>query len=362
MSEIQDILNLHERVSLQSENFAFATVIQTDGPSYRSAGARSLIVEDGTFRGGLSAGCLEGDIACRLDGGTKPFIVEYDLSTEDDLRGFPFGCGGTVQIFVEPLPNADALNAMRWLGELRQPAALATVVRVNDRGKDLNPITVGARYGVSASGSCRFESGLSDVEAICLDAFALKKSKIEIVQQSNQELTVFVEYFEPAIEICIFGDGEDARFLDSLATNIGMNVHRFSRQQIRSSNHFQEEIPALRLSYIVVMTHDLNLDTKVIGQITATMPPYLGVMGPRSRTERILTGLNLDAQDILNHPNFYSPVGLNMAAETPQEIALSVLSEIQTVARNAKAGHLRDSTGAIHDRGRFIDAKTQISV
>ncbi len=356
MSEIDDILFLHDQVSKGKEKFALATVISTSGPSYRSPGARSLIVEDGTFRGGLSAGCLEADIACRLDGGIKPFLVEYDLSTEDDVRGFPFGCGGTVEIFVEPLPNDSALNAVRWLAELQEPAVMITVIEIQEPVTihDTFALTAGARFGITASGVREFQGGLSfsHVERLCLALFDSKKNKVTDVRLTNQHVRIFAEYYEPAINICLFGDGEDARFLESFATNVGMNVRRFSRQQVRSSLSLLAEIPSLQSAYTIVMTHDLNLDAKVLGQVAAAMPPYLGVMGPRARTERICRGLDLDFQQLLDHPNLYSPVGLDMTAETPGEIALSILAEIQIVARNRKPGHLRDSLGAIHERGQ----------
>jgi xanthine/CO dehydrogenase XdhC/CoxF family maturation factor len=356
MSEIDDILCLHDQVSKGKEKFALATVISTDGPSYRSPGARSLITENGIFRGGLSAGCLEGDIACRLDGSVKPFIVEYDLSTEDDIRGFPFGCGGTVEIFVEPLPNVSALNAVQWLSELHEPAVLFTAVKIQELVtiQDNSALIVGARFGITASGVSEFQGGLSfsDVEQLCFAMFDCKKNKVEDVQLNNQLVRIFAEYYEPAIDICLFGDGEDARFLESFATNVGMNVRRFSRQQIRSSTSLLAEIPSLQSAFTIVMTHDLNLDAKVLGQVATAMPPYVGVMGPRARTERICTGLGLECQQLLEHPNLYSPVGLDMTAETPGEIALSILAEIQIVARSRKPGHLRDSVGAIHERGQ----------
>ncbi|MBS1953047.1 MAG: XdhC family protein [Cyanobacteria bacterium SZAS-4] len=356
MSEINDILMLHDRVIKQSEKCAFATVISTNGPSYRSAGSRSLIIEDGTFGGGLSAGCLEGDIACRLDGNSSPFIVEYDLSEEDDIRGFPFGCGGTVQVFVEPLPNASALNAVQWLCELHEAAVLLTVVKVSETSKSKkSKVAVGARFGISESGDLSFIDGISesyqpDFELICKAVQQNKQSILLLTEIEQQTLTVFAEFFEPAINLAIFGDGEDARILQSLAQEVGMNVSRISRHDVRASVSLLEEIPSLHRSYAVVMTHDLNLDTKVLNQLIPHLPPYLGVMGPRSRTEKMLASLGADPAAMLARAEFYAPVGLNMAAETPSEIALSIVAEIQTVSRKAQPKHLRDLSGAIHER------------
>lgn len=365
MSEITDILALHDRASKQAEKLAFATVISTEGPSYRSAGSRSLIIENGTFGGGLSAGCLEGDIACRLDSNSTPFIVEYDLSEEDDIRGFPFGCGGTIQVFVEPLPNASALNAVRWLSGLDEAAVLLTVVRVDETSKLAEGKTaVGARFGISKSGALSFGDGICnlhqpDLESISKAIFQAQQSKLLLTESQNQKLTIFAEFFEPAINVAIFGDGEDARILQSLAHDVGMNVTRISRHDVRSSVSLREVIPSLHRSYAVVMTHDLNLDTKVLNQLIGIKPPYLGIMGPRSRTEKMLASLGADPTDILTRPEVFAPVGLNMAAETPSEIALSVIAEIQTVSRKVQPKHLRDSNGAIHERWQKTESESE---
>ncbi|HEY9677959.1 MAG TPA: XdhC family protein [Drouetiella sp.] len=350
MSEIRDILSLYERVAKGNSRHAFATVISTEGPSYRSAGARSLIVEDGTFRGGLSAGCLEGDVACRLDGEQKPFTVEYDLSTEDDIRGFPFGCGGTVSIFVEPLPDANALQAVQWLSSLMEPAVLLTVVQ------SAHPdYPSGFRCGQSLSSTLSFGAELSlEFDSIMESTFVSRKSRLQNVEHEGQTIQLFAEYFEPAINLAIFGDGEDSIALAALAETVGLDVCRVSKHELRTDKTLLLTYPSLERSYNVIMTHDLVLDTEALKILAPIVPPYVGVMGPRTRTEKMLNNIGLNAIETLRQPHFYSPIGLNMAAETPNEIALSILAEIQTVARGREPKHLRDMSGAIHDRASNI--------
>ncbi|MBS2004958.1 MAG: XdhC family protein [Cyanobacteria bacterium SZAS LIN-5] len=373
MSEINDILNLQTRNANRAQKAALATIIKTSGPSYRSAGSRSLIFEDGTYSGGLSAGCLEGDIACRLDNQTSPFIVTYDLSEADDIRGFPFGCGGIVEIFVEPQINADGLEAVYWLSQLVEPAVLLTLVRTESTESeprttaktekntsdwltsdlhDCAGITIGARFGVSKSGTSSFRKGLPELRPLCQSALDERKSRLVQLQLEDRILTIFVEYFEPSINIAIFGDGEDARLLESLANSVGMKVSRLSRQDVRRSEALLNEYPLLVRSYAVIMTHDLTLDAKILKEMLSINSPYLGVMGPRSRTERMLTTIGASAELVCDQARFYAPVGLDMAAETPAEIALSILSEIQTVARSRRPEHLRNAEGPIHDRSK----------
>ena len=360
MSEIDDIISFYDRLSgSSSERCALATVIYTVGPSYRSAGARSLITDEGTYRGGLSAGCLEGDVGCRLESTSEPFIVEYDLSTEDEVRGFPFGCGGKLGVFVEPLSldtQSNPLDAVRWLATLREPAVLLTLIKSDCKNiKESMPL--GSRFGISHSGHL-YQADLQfakfvGVEKLCTDVFATKKSRVEELVTASGRFSVFAEYFTPAVSLCIFGDSEDARVLEQMAQTTGMKVQRFSKHDIRVAvaNVSSADI---NHSYNLVMTHDLYLDSAVINRLLKSTSPYIGILGPRSRTEKMLNALELDANQILALPNFYSPVGLDMGAETPQEIALSILAEIQTVAHQRRPEHLKKVSGPIHDRSEKI--------
>jgi len=378
MCELDDILAFHQRNP--HSKAALATVIYTEGPSYRSPGARSIITDEGVFRGGVSAGCLEGDLACRLDGELTPFVVEYDLSAEDEIRGFPFGCGGKLGIFVEPLPNTRAQNAVQILAALDQPAIVMTVIKVSNSNETGDPgdtqdnrAMIGMRSICSVSDS----SDVIDInwdgevhqaktlEQLALafacqtkltkirtEAIANKSAKVEELQIGPFDLQIFVEYFEPAISLRIFGDSEDALTLFSMAENLGLKVRRVSRRDVRSSAFeglaFEDKSSAR--TYNVVMTHDLILDAKIVACLLPSDSIYLGILGPRSRTARILDSLNVDSQATFESETFYSPVGLDIGAETPQEIALSILSEIQMVAKGRKPQHLKNVDGPIHKR------------
>ena len=132
MSENQDIILLYKRLSSSQARLALATLISAKGSSYRRPGSRALIVDDGTSVGGLSAGCLEKDITCRLDSSTtEPFCLDYDLTAEqeDDPRGFPFGCGGQVIVLVEPLNDhaSPVIPCPRLPGATISPRRVSSV-------------------------------------------------------------------------------------------------------------------------------------------------------------------------------------------------------------------------------------------
>ncbi len=346
MSEIQEILTFYEQCLRQGRRCALATVVKTSGPSYRSPGARSIVCDDGTFGGGLSAGCLEGDISCRLDGDKKSFVVDYDLSAEDDVRGFPFGCGGSVEILVEPLPNAQAMHAAEWFASLDQPAVLLTAV------SGAGSIEIGARYGMNASCDSTYHGTLKfqGMETLALSVLSERKSKVVQIESNGKPIKIFAEYYEPPINLYVFGDGEDARILETCAVSHGLNVTRVSRNQLRSTEPLIKMFPRLGHAYTAVMSHDLNIDSDVVQQLLLIHPPYLGIMGRRSRTERMFNLFESNWQAAIHRGNIFAPIGLDMGAETPREIALSILAEIHTVARGRVPQHLRDADGAIHER------------
>ncbi|HEY9793172.1 MAG TPA: XdhC family protein [Candidatus Obscuribacterales bacterium] len=346
MNELDRIVQFFEDMSARELRTGLATVVKTEGPSYRSPGSRSLICENGTYVGGLSAGCLEADIACRLDGAKYPFMVSYDLSSADDVRGFPFGCGGNVQIHVEPIRCPAQLDFVRWVNGTDEPAVLVTPIR---GGEDANGVHFATTHSGNAFGRLLWHA---QIDACIQTAFSSKTSRCVRLEDGVE---LFIEYFEPPVHVTIFGDGEDALALAELGESVGMSVERFSRRDLRSD----QRLPLKRNAFFVVMTHDLNLDTTAVGLAISTSPRYLGIMGPRSRTERLYALLTDEERRMAEEMEIHAPIGLDMAAETPREIALSIASEIQTIARGRKPAHLCHGLGAIHDRGPVVeDIKT----
>lgn len=372
MSELDDIIAFYEKLEHGLGRCALATVIETVGPSYRSPGAQSLITDSGEFHGGLSAGCLEGDVGCRLDGGAsfsgKPFIIEYDLASADEIRGFPFGCGGTVKVFVEPSFDIEAL---RWLARQTQACVMFTVIENSDdttskgHGGEFLP---GSRFALSAAARFNWtslnESDQDRLARLSGEVMAEKKSRMVSIAAGDSTVSLFAHYFEPAISVTIFGDGQDARALQAMAESAGMRARLVTRSAIRRGEfRFNDSFNAganasssassdHSLSrFCVVMTHDLDLDGQLVDYLLSRELKYLGILGPKSRTERLLKAIGKESE-VLSLPQVFAPVGLSLGAETPAEIALSIVAEIQAVARQCKPDHLRHSDSAIHDRAQ----------
>lgn len=349
MSENQDIILLYKRLSSSQARLALATLISAKGSSYRRPGSRALIVDNGTSVGGLSAGCLEKDIACRLDSSTtEPFCLDYDLTAEqeDDPRGFPFGCGGQVIVLVEPLNDpciaSDTMSALAWCDNLTEAGILCTVT---SSGHHI--IKPGNRARISDGNVEWFLPQDQVKDHALLGAEILRHVNAQInprtalvpFQIGSAVVQVLIEHIKPTIELTIYGDGQDAMALEQIAILSGARVERLGKSAIRTGLTNMPTSP-----YQVVMSHDLHLDRAIVERLTQQKLKYLGILGPRSRTQKILEHVDQLSTSL----SIYAPIGIDIAAETPGEIALSIMAEILAVSRNRQARHLRDSTGPIH--------------
>src|SRR6478609_8900944 len=119
MKELQDIVTAFDKATQQGKQTALATVVHVEGSSYRRAGARMLITEDGELTGAISGGCLEGDAlrkARLVMAQQKPMLVTYDTTDDDDAKlGVGLGCNGIIHILIEPVNAEDKNNPIAYL-------------------------------------------------------------------------------------------------------------------------------------------------------------------------------------------------------------------------------------------------------
>ena len=315
------------------ERAAIATVVRITGSAYRRPGAKFLVEMGGGTRGGVSGGCLEADVrevamGLLRDGGSR--LLHYDTGTDDEtVWGLGLGCEGAVDVFVQAVgpelargPGAEALKRMSAHGgfDTAQPFSLTTAIK----GPQAGAVTVGP--AAAASG----------------------------VEERGAE-TVFVDALQPPPVLCIFGAGDDARPLAQLALENGFDVtvvdhrrgyltpERFApplRLVLRRSD---EGVPALGSQhYAVVQTHSLQHDREWLKALLAQPLSYLGLLGPRGRREELLKQLGVPA------PQLYAPVGLDLGAEGPEQVAVSIVSEMLAVRAGRPPLHLRDRRGGIH--------------
>lgn len=376
MRELRDILDALAGLRERREQAALATVVRVRGSTYRHEGARLLIHPDGTTTGSISGGCLEGDaaeVAREVIRTGRPRLVTYDLMSDDDtVWGLGLGCNGVIDVFIEsvsqesaaPPDGVDLVTVFRDAVERRRTVALVTVVAAPPGGPAL-----GARVTVSEQGEVRGSLGdvglnarVSAAARAQMDAGEASMLPMEMAAGSGE---VFIEVLEPPLPLLVCGAGHDALPLVRLARELGWSVTVADRRPAYATRErFPEadqvvvaeddEIPQkVRVdgeTFAVVMTHNYLHDLAIVKGLLQTPARYIGILGPRARTEKLLADLEKAGGRIggEQRARLFGPVGLDVGAEAPEEIALSILTEILAVRRGRPVASLRDRRGPIH--------------
>ena len=374
MKELRSIVDRFDEIAAAGGRAALATVIGVDGSSYRSPGARMLVDEEGATFGTVSGGCLEADLRERarrvLDSGAAEVVVYDTRATGDSVFGLGLGCRGVVEILLEPA-GAGLVELLRRRLAARAAGAAATVVAV--RGAARQGVRVGARVMVDdrgVAGDALDHDVRAALAAECLAALEDERSR----RRSFDFGEAFVEYLAPRTPLVVFGAGRDAVPLVRLARELGWHVtvvdHREALVAGRSFAGADEvvvaraEEAAARVAIdqrtaVVLMTHNYAHDLALLGALLPSPARYLGVLGPKHRTDRLLEDLARGgaAPPAADLERLYAPAGLDLGAEAPEEIALSILAEVRAVTAGRGAGMLRDRAGAIHGDARGTRAR-----
>lgn len=379
-NELRSIVEHFDSIAAAGQLAVLATVIDVRGSSYRLPGARMLIDTDGNTHGTVSGGCLEADLMVRAKRVRETAVAEvfvYDTSINDDsVFGLNMGCRGVVRILLEPAESRLFEFLHRRL-KSRQGGVVATVVRVNlETGTVLQ---VGARVLIDERGSIGpLNAGNLDAgqhAVVVEDCFAALENKHSSLK-AYEFGEVFIEYIAPPVPLVVFGAGHDAVPLIRLAKAMGWHVTLVDHRPVaaeRESFFIADEIivarpreAASRLTIdfetvAVLMTHNYSLDLELSEFLLRSPARYVGMLGPRSRADRLLHDLSRIGIDITNQEveRVYAPIGIDIGAETPEEIALSIIAEIRAVLGGRPASMLRERTGPIHGR---VDTGEEVSV
>ncbi len=378
MNELQAIVDAYKDARARNEPAILATVVAVEGSTYRRPGARMLLVEgDGWAAGSISGGCLESDVAkkawWRTESG-KPVLVTYDSrSADEDIAwGFGLGCNGVVRVLLERLgPEADGdhLAFVAHCLQCGEPGVLCTVFQAD--GEAAAP--VGARLLLGANGaasgaltSAGFAAPLlADARRVL--ASGVSETQVYLAPNGGTAI-VFLEAVLPPVPLVVFGAGHDAVPLARLARELGWNVTVVDTRAVRphperfpganavvacAPDAVAARVPLTGRSVAVVMTHNYHDDGALLQTLLASPARYVGVLGPRRRTERLLADLAadghvFDAETALR--TLRAPVGLDLGADNPAEIALSIVAEIQATLAGRAGGPLSDRQGPIHAR------------
>lgn len=371
MNELQRILEGFDRHQNIGEPAALATVVRTRGSVYRKPGARMLVAAGSGAIGAISGGCLEADVLARsreILGGGDPVVVRYDSTNfEEDLSvGFGMGCNGVVDVLIESLGCEAATRQLSFIRDClrsRQFGVIATVFAV----EGVPDIAVGSRLMVKSDGTAADTVGDDDLTRILAadlrETLIDRKSRTRSYTRPEGKIDVLLEVIRPPLPLLVFGAGYDAIPVVRLAKQLGWHVtvidHRpehLTGDRFPEADALLECSPDLPDSYsylltpqtvAVVMTHRYRSDLAFLKTLVPSPLRYLGVLGPERRMGQLWG--DLAKWGVGPTPGrLYNPVGLDIGAETPEEIALAIVAEIQAVVTDRPSGFLRDRGGSIH--------------
>jgi xanthine dehydrogenase accessory factor len=338
MSEIDEVLAAAARLREAGEPVGMATVVSVRGSSYRRPGARLLVPRDSAPVGLVSGGCLE-DEAARLArqaiADDVPLLVTIDHSNEgDELWGSGLGCRGVIELLAEP------------------PSLAAE--------------TLGALFAARSEGRATYLLTGLDGERrhlTAVEADALGERAARAVAHGRPILIgdAVLDPILPPLRLVVCGAGPDAAPLVAAAIRQGWRVDVVDP---RRSWLRPERFPGARLldaepaeaaaatdagewTAVVIMSHDYLRDAAFLGGFLGRGVPYLGVLGPRDRTERLLAELPSPPSET-DLAVLHAPAGLDLGADGAEQVATAIVAEILAVLHGRSGGSLRDRPGPIH--------------
>jgi xanthine dehydrogenase accessory factor len=368
MKEVSDIIKAYRLASSKGVRTALATVVLVEGSSYRRAGARMLITENGKLTGAISGGCLEGDAlrkARMVILQQRVMLVTYDTTDEDDAKfGVQLGCNGVIHILIEPLDPEFADNPIELFSRFfnkREPAVIVTVFNLNDRHSPQYGTCLFMNFAGQIIGNLPDEIATQ----LIADAAEVLRNGDDYIRSyiNYDEYTCFIELLRPVIHLVIAGAGNDAIPLIQMAKVLGWKVtlidgrpnyitaERFplaDKLIVAGPDEVTKQITPDYQTAFMLMTHNFNYDSALLPQLLPLNLPYIGVLGPKKRLIKMLEDIP-DSCIEAGRANIYGPAGLDIGSETPEQIALSILAEIQGCLNKLSGVPLRGKL-YIHDR------------
>ena len=371
MKELKDIITAFDVAHNAGLQTALATVVHVEGSSYRRAGARMLITEDGQLTGAISGGCLEGDAlrkARLVMAQNKPMLVTYDTTDDDDAKfGVGLGCNGIIHIMIEPIfadKQDNPIQLFKQFLSKREPVVLITLFTMNDKQAPQPGTCLLLNKDEEIMGQFPDEA-IKD--ALLLDAKHVLANGNSVTKTYlyGDKFTCFIELMQPAVSLVLFGAGNDAIPLVQIAAALGWIIHlvdgranyavpeRFpqvGKITISKPEHALEYVKIDERTVIILMTHNYNYDACVLKQLLPLSPSYIGVLGPKKRLQRMLDefageGITTTPQQL---ESVFGPAGLDIGSENADEIALSIIAEMQAVLKGRTGTSLRYKT-TIHN-------------
>jgi xanthine dehydrogenase accessory factor len=359
------------RASGNGHRAALATVVHTVGSAYRRPGAKLLVIDSGETIGSVSGGCLEADVRevarAVMDSG-QPVVRRYDTRDETDaISSLGLGCRGIVDVFVQPATAgtlASLLETLQGLLAGDAPIAVATLV---DAAKGGRPAGEMMAVSLSSNDLLPFSVGGTLGEATLDEQLLATLGDLGHCAASGMKdlgtHRVFIDFWRPPPHLVVCGAGSDARPIVTYAANAGFRVTVLDhREGLLQQCDFPDAIqlaralpddPAIALpagdrALAVVKTHSLTHDRAWVRRFLELGLPYVGVLGPKERTDRILSDIGAETTWPGCRGRVFGPVGLDLGADGPQQIAISIVAELLAFVSHREPRHLWQRDAPIH--------------
>jgi xanthine dehydrogenase accessory factor len=359
--EMAQILDRVIRLGREGKTTAVAIVTAIHGSAYRRAGAKLFVEgEDGAACiGGVSGGCLEEDVRqialdVRREGRSR--VLHYDTGDDDTkLWGLGLGCDGEIDLVVLPISADAALGPWARARTLLDGNGPFTIATLAEDGAAGGILVVGPAGEIAGSLGDR----ALDAEAAAAGGAALAAGQSRLDVAAGRK--IFTEVLLPPPTMLVCGAGDDARPLVTLAAGIGFRVsvadHRpayLTRERFPEARQLyllrpeetETTVPLDRDTYAVVKTHSLSRDTAWVARLLASEVPYVGVLGPKTRIVKVERALA--DKGAFDPARIFGPIGVDVGADGPEQIALSVIAEILAVRSHRSPRHLRERKEPIH--------------
>jgi len=363
VKEIRHIISRYDNTDHSKEKLALASVVKVEQSSYRRIGARMLVSSSGNWVGGISGGCLEGDALRRsqqaIFKNTSSKVVYDTLDDDNNEIGIGLGCNGRIEVLFTPVNESDdgnPIEQLRQAVESGNPAILLKVIEASSNPEWLGK-TLLTSTDLESLDFCGI-SGEQFSEAVKETRIKRRPQLITLNANDDNELQILVEYIRPETKLVIVGDNYDVNAFVGIAVEMGWEIHVVGRKKKMSKAIFDnakavyeyedyKDVPIDEYTAVVLMSHDYNHDKNLLPYILKQNLSYIGMLGPKKRLLKMEADIGQSNIDKLNY--FFSPVGLDIGAESPEEIALSIAAEIVSVLRNREGRSLKFRKGTIHD-------------
>ena len=337
---MDSLYEIIDKIVSSNDHAILATVIHVEGSAYRKEGATMLFTSDGKQIGVISAGCLETDLAILANERLKETtfsscIVMYDMSAEDDLSwGRGAGCNGKVHILLEKVTEKMRKEFHMLRDHLEKGQDVISVRFLQNKRVSKIDYLVNEHE--------QFGDQIQSITTIAPTILTDKTSRLEHIEELDGQ--IYIQYFQPKPRLFVFGAGVDVRPLAAFAVKVGFavtvwdwrpnhcNQTDFPQVTILEDRSISQLMNRLNFTHhdsVIMMTHDFQKDKEILHHLLKETPlHYLGILGPRKRTSRLLDGKQIPT-------SLHSPVGLSIGAEGPVEIAISIVAELIQMRRKS---------------------------